>query len=297
MQKRALGLIPLLLLAAAASGGPGGPDQSKKAYELIYEDVQALKQQMLRLEAKVDKAAQDVLLLKDQLKEIQAQMKLGQTDQAGLKEDIKSVPTQYQAVLDKLEQLDLAIKRFSEDFVAFRTQMTQPPIEAAGKTAAKEAKPKKKEEPPPASKEGQPQGQPVPAAINPNLSPKEVFDMAYADYTKGNYDLAIEGFKIYRQQFFDSPLADDALYWIGECDFSLKKYGDAIEQFNLLIFNYPQGNNVPGAYLKKGMCFMELGKKEEALSVFKLLISKYPNEEETKIAQQKIKELTGDARY
>jgi len=294
MRKRALGLIPLLLLAAAASGGV---DQSKKAYELIYEDVQALKQQLLRLEAKVDKAAQDVLLLKDQLKEIQAQLKLGQTDQAGLKEDVKNIPTQYQAVLDKLEQVTQAINRFSEDFLAFKTQMTQPPVEAAGKSAAKEAKSKKKEEPPPASKGEQPQGQPASAAINPNLSPKEVFDMAYADYTKGNYELAIEGFKIYRQQFFDSPLADDALYWIGECAFSLKKYGDAIEQLNLLIFNYPQGNNVPAAYLKKGMCFMELGKKEEALSVFKLLISKYPNEEETKIAQQKIKELTGDARY
>jgi len=87
------------------------------------------------------------------------------------------------------------------------------------------------------------------------------------------------------------------LYWIGECFYSLKKYDEAIEQLNLLIFNYPQGNNVPGAYLKKGMSFTALGKKEEALSVFKLLINKYPNEEETKIAQQKIKEITGDARY
>lgn len=295
MRKRALGLIPLLLLASAAAA-LAGADQSKKAYELIYEDVQALKQQLLRLEAKVDKAAQDVLLLKDQLKEIQAQLKLSQTDQAGLKEDVKSIPVQYQAVLDKLEQVTQAINRFSEDFLAFKAQMTQPPVEAAGKPSAKEARSKKKEEPPP-PKEEQPRGQPAPAAINPNLSPKEVFDMAYADYTKGNYDLAIEGFQIYRQQFFDSPLADDALYWIGECAFSLKKYGEAIEQFNLLIFNYPQGNNVPAAYLKKAMCFVELGKKEEAISVFKLLISKYPNEEETKIAQQKIKELTGDARY
>jgi tol-pal system protein YbgF len=295
MRKRALGLIPLLLLASAAAA-MAGADQSKKAYELIYQDVQAIKQQMLRLEAKVDKAAQDILLLKDQLKEIQAQLKLSQTDQAGLKEDVRSIPPQYQAVLDKLEQVTLAINRFSEEFLAFKTQMTQPPVEPTGRPSAKEARSKKKEEPAP-PKEEQPQGQAALAAVNPNLSPKEVFDMAYADYTKGNYELAIEGFKIYRQQFFDSPLADDALYWIGECDFSLKKYADAVEQFNLLIFNYPQGNNVPAAYLKKGMCFIELGKKEEALSVFKLLISKYPNEEETKIAQQKIKELTGDARY
>jgi predicted aldo/keto reductase-like oxidoreductase len=36
---------------------------------------------------------------------------------------------------------------------------------------------------------------------------------------------------------------------------------------------------------------MELGRNEEALSVFKLMVSKYPLEEETKIAQEKIKEL------
>ena len=36
---------------------------------------------------------------------------------------------------------------------------------------------------------------------------------------------------------------------------------------------------------------MNLGKKEEALAVFKLLINKFPLEEETKMAQQKIKEL------
>ena len=36
---------------------------------------------------------------------------------------------------------------------------------------------------------------------------------------------------------------------------------------------------------------MELDRKEEALSVFKLMVSKYPLEEETKIAQEKIKEL------
>ena len=41
--------------------------------------------------------------------------------------------------------------------------------------------------------------------------------MAYNDYLKGNFDLAVEGFKMYREQFPASPLADNALYWIGEC--------------------------------------------------------------------------------
>jgi tol-pal system protein YbgF len=118
--------------------------------------------------------------------------------------------------------------------------------------------------------------------------------MAYSDYRKGNFELAIDGFKMYREQFPESPLADNSLYWIGECYFSQRKFAEAIEQFNELILNYPRGDKVPAAYLKKGISLTELGKKQEALSVFKLLISKYPLEEETKIAQEKIKELLSE---
>ncbi len=96
---------------------------------------------------------------------------------------------------------------------------------------------------------------------------------------------------MYIEQFPESPLVDDSLYWIGECHFSQKKYEEAIEQFNELILNYPRGDKIPAAYLKKGLSLVELDKKEEALSVFKILVSKFPLEEETKIAQQKIKEL------
>jgi tol-pal system protein YbgF len=282
MRKSVLGLVLLLGFLTAASSAV---DQ-KKAYELIYEDVQLIKQQMIKLETKIDKAIEEILLLKDQLKDAQSEIKLSQADQADLKQDINKITPQTQALLDRLEQVTLAVNRLTEDFVALRAQLTQPPVETPKtKPAAKKPEAAKKEETP----EEAPHAA---APVNPNLSPKEVFDMAYADYTKGNYELAIDGFKIYRQQFFDSPLADDALYWIGECYFSLGKYDEAITQFNTLIFNYPQGNNLPAAYLKKGMSYAQLGKKDEAISVFKLLINKYPNDEEAKIAQQKIKELT-----
>jgi tol-pal system protein YbgF len=127
--------------------------------------------------------------------------------------------------------------------------------------------------------------------IAPDLSPREVYDMAYSDFRKGNFLLAIEGFSIYLEQFPDSPLADNAKYWIGECFFSQEKYSEAIDHFNELFINFPQSDTLPAAYLKKGLSLIELDKKEEALSVFKLLITKYPLEDEARIAQEKIKEL------
>ncbi len=94
------------------------------------------------------------------------------------------------------------------------------------------------------------------------------------------------------QQFPDSPLADNALYWIGECRFSQKRFDEAIDAFNEVILTYPDGDKIAAAYLKKGISYMELGKKDEALAAFKLLVAKYPLQEEAKIAQDKIKELT-----
>jgi len=256
-------------------------DKSKKAYELIYQDVQLLKQHLLALEEKIERSAEEIRLAKDQLRELLAQSRLFQREQEGLQKDLKNVPAQYQILLDRFEQLNIQLVKIYED-LSFLKAAFQPVKEGEQELEKKQEQGKK---------EGQAKEK-VQLPTKPSLSPKEVFDMAYADYLKGNFALAIDGFTIYEEQFADSPLADDALFWIGECYFSQKKFEEAINQFNDLILNYPQGDKVAGAYLKKGISLMELGKKEDALLVFKLLVFKYPLEEETKIAQQKIKDLT-----
>jgi tol-pal system protein YbgF len=301
MSKRLLGVF-LLLLPLIGNGG----DKEKKTYELIYQDVQLLKKQLLELKENLAKNSEDINLLKEQAKEVLNLIKFLQTEQASLKEDQKKIPTQYQILLEKIESLSLQLVRISEQMMEIKVAIPPPspvipeekvekiepekkpqaPVEKGSKVAKKEPiKEEKKEEQP---KEKAPPPTPLPA----QPSPKEVFDMAMSDYLMGNFELAVAGFKMYKEQFSDSPLVDDSLYWTGECYFSLKKFEEAVEQFNELILNYPKGDKVPAAYLKKGISLAELGKNEEALSAFRLLVSKYPLEEETKIAQQKIKELT-----
>lgn len=267
----------------------GASDKSKKAYELIYEDVQLLKKQTLALEQKLERAGEDLRAMKDQLKEIQSQIKLFQSDQAGLQGELKKIPSQYQVFLEKLELVSHQLNRISEDLLVIKGAPA-----TAGPELEKKA-PLSGTATPSQSVGSKPAGQAEkksPAAPLSNLSPQEVYNMAYNDYLGGNFDLAVDGFRTYIDHFPDSPLADNALYWIGECHFSQRKFDAAVNTFNELILNYPQGDKVAAAHLKKGISLLELGKKEEALAVFKLLVSKYPFEEETKIAQQKIKELT-----
>ncbi len=287
MRKRAIGIFLILLLALVSAGA----DKKKKAYELIYQDVQLLTQQFLQLKEKIEKNNEDISFIKEQLEELLNMVKHLQTEQASFKEDQKKIPIQYQILLEKLETMTLQLIKFSEGLTEIKMaslpsseqqeenlegKQGQPPLPEKGKEDKKEEEQTEEEpEKPPLTR----------------LSPKEVYNMAYSDYRKGNFELAIDGFKMYREQFPESPLVDNSLYWIGECYFSQKKYAGAIEQFNELLLNYPRGDKIPAAYLKKGISLMELRKKEESLIVFKLLISKYPLEEETKIAQQKIREL------
>jgi tol-pal system protein YbgF len=285
MKKTLTGILLLSLLQIVSFG----QDKSKKAYELIYEDVQVLKKQLLALEDKLERNAVDLEALKSLVREVQIQVRLLQTDQSSVQEGIKNIPSQYQFLLDKIEQMNLLLTRISEDLLTMKGIPLQP--QAPGQETKAGQPPAVEKKQPDQKKGAQPTEQKSASPSSSTLSPQETYNSAYADYLKGNYELAIDGFKIYRENFADSPLADNALYWIGECYYSQRKFDQAIEQFNDLIFNYPQGDKVAAAYLKKGLALVELGRKDEALVVFKLLVSKYPLEEESRIAQEKIKEL------
>jgi tol-pal system protein YbgF len=283
MKKKRTAFLLLFLFPALL----GGQDRSKKAYELIYEDVQVLKKQLTALEEKFGRSAEAIESLKSQLREVQALIRLLQSDQAAVQEGVRNIPTQYQFVLDKLDQMNLALTRIAEDLLTLKGVPAQPPAGPDAKEpAASEKKGGEGKKSPPAEQKAAPTSPPA-----TTLSPQEVYNAAYADYLKGNFDLAIEGFKVYRTTFPDSPLADNALYWIGECLYSQKKFDPAIEEFNDLIFNYPQSDKIAASYLKKGLAQSELGRKDEAIMTLKLLMGKYPLEEESRIAQEKIKEL------
>jgi tol-pal system protein YbgF len=284
--KKIVGAVLLLVLALASAG----QDKQKKTLEVVYQEIQDLKGQVQDLRARLDKNAAEVQAIGEQLKILANLVRQSLADQAAVRDDVRVVPAQYQDVLRRLDQLSLDVQKVSAD-LAVRPPEPQPGDASAAKAAAGGAVAKKSEAKPGASSAQAQTQAPPPVAPASNVSPSEAYRMAYNDYLKGNYDLAIESFKLYRQQFGATPLADNALYWIGECHFSQKKFEEAIDDFNQVILAYPDGDKVAAAYLKKGMSYQELGKKVEALAAFKLLISKYPLQEESKIAEGKIKEL------
>ncbi len=285
--KKGLSTVFTLFLITAALFALG--DQSKKTYELIYQDLQRLTQHVLDLEKTTEQNNEDIQALKKILQELLTLSLRFQTEQASIKEDQKQIPPQFQVVLTKLNVLDTKLNNFSAELLEIKEIVLTPPESQptvqSEQTETKEEKLGEEE----LIEEQQEDLEESPEI--PQLSPQEVYNIAYSDYLNGNYQMAIDGFTLYLEQFSYSPVADDAAYWIGECYFSQDKFEEAAIQFTELILNFPQGDKIPSAYLKKGISLLELGKKDEAISVFKLLISKYPLEDETRIAQEKIKEI------
>lgn len=266
-------MLGLIVLASAFG-------QTKKTYELMYEDIQALKLQVQELSALLKKNQADLQELKDQVKLLGDLIRKTQTEQVSLKEDFRNIPVQFQLLNSKLEEVQFQTAMLNDILQAI--QNLTPPSRAEDKTG-------KTTRPQTGKSESQPAETRKPATVN--IPAQEMYNNAYGDYLKGNYSLAIDSFKLFLQQYPNTPLSDNALYWIGECYYSQEQYQQAIDAFNELLISYPAGDKVPAAYLKKGMSLVQLGRKDEALATFKLLVAKYPTQEEARLAQQKINEL------
>jgi tol-pal system protein YbgF len=118
--------------------------------------------------------------------------------------------------------------------------------------------------------------------------PEALYNTAYADFSKGNYALAVSGFEEYREKFPDSALADNALYWVGECYFSQGDFQEAIRAFDRLLELYPDSDKAAAGNLKKGLGYLEQNQIGQAIVQLRFVHSTYPGSDEAKIARDKL---------
>lgn len=179
-------------------------------------------------------------------------------------------------------------------------------IEARKAGVAKQtAQPADQQAPPPAVKLPPPISISPPAPVAPPPSPlapprppakvaatpAELYKNALNDYTKGKYDLAIDGFRTYIFLYPDTSLLPNAQYWLGESLYGLKNYGVAIPQFELFLTDYPEHAKVAGALLKQGYAYLEMGNPAEGRTVLTNLIKRYPKSPEARSAKQRLSKV------
>jgi tol-pal system protein YbgF len=125
----------------------------------------------------------------------------------------------------------------------------------------------------------------------PNEDPVQLYQSAYRDYQRGNYDLAIAGFREFAAKNPNSDLAGNAAYWVGESLYSQKKYREAIAQFDSVVTKYPKSDKVAGALLKKGYSYIALGERSQGIVQLQYVVHEHPSSPEAGLARQRLKAL------
>lgn len=126
--------------------------------------------------------------------------------------------------------------------------------------------------------------------------PIQLYQAAYRDYQRGNWELAIEGFNDFLDANPRSDLSDNAAYWIGESYYSQEKYREAIEQFDRVVSSYPNSDRVPVALLKKGLAYIELGQRAQGIVQLQYVVHEHPASPEAALAREKLRSLGIDTR-
>ena len=241
----------------------------------------------------IDRLAIQVAALQGQIAEIQrandearAELKrlseLVAEQNALLRKSAADRRQQDEAVTVGLRELGERVSELAEALQAIKTQ-TALSLPAADPAVA--AQPSAQGTPP-APVPGAPATPVAPSA--PTQAPRELYSQAYADYARGNYDLAMQGFAEYLRAYPGTDFSDNAQYWIGECLYGKKLYTEAIDGWNVLLKDYPTSDKLPDARVKKGMALERLGRRSQALVEYRFVVDRYPTSQAARIARERL---------
>ena len=124
------------------------------------------------------------------------------------------------------------------------------------------------------------------AQVSPEI--RTLYESAYKQYIKGNYQEAIDGFLAYQQAAQDGPLVDNALYWIGESHAALGQLQKAVNTFQELVNKYPKSARLPTALYRMGIIYEEGKDLKTARFYYNQVIKNYPNSPEAALARNRL---------
>jgi tol-pal system protein YbgF len=274
---RALPLAGLLAAALAATGCVSSQD-----IEGLQSQLSDIQRQMLQMQKQAQQAPskQEVA---DLGSNVGQQMQGLLRTEADMQVKLRDLGTQIEALQAKLEDTNYRLSQLSQQIAA-----TNQDLKSRSQAPAAEPVP-----------DGGPPPQPQPPGNGgggAGIDPKSLYDAAYNDYLKGNYDLGVREFQEYLSNFPNTDLSDNAAYWIGESYYRQRRFRQAVEEFDIVITKYPKGDKMPSALLKKGYSYLELGERNQGVVQLQHVIRSYSTSDEANLARQRLRELGVDAR-
>lgn len=124
------------------------------------------------------------------------------------------------------------------------------------------------------------------ATVLDEPSVSEIYLQADADYLQGRYDLAFTGFE--RVADLGGQLADNARYFMGECRLAQDRLDDALEQFDIVIRDFPDSSKIGEAWYKKGLIFGRMGHESDAREIFEDILDVFAGTTAARLAQREL---------
>lgn len=119
----------------------------------------------------------------------------------------------------------------------------------------------------------------------PSAVAQDIYENAYVDFVKGDYQSAISGFRDFVNRFPANDFSDDAQFMIGQSYFATGDYAGSIREFRRVLDRYPSGDRVPQAMYSLGVAYLKVGDEETAREYFRILGTRYPKAPESERAK------------
>ncbi len=310
----------VVVVATVAWFAAAPASAANKETQQMMADIRILQEQtqlMQNLINAMQKSVDDALAKLNQ--RIDEQTNATRKSLADQKLVIDGVSNDLRVVREKVDDNNVRIGSVSQEVQALRQalqQMTLPPAPAPATTGAAEAAPGAAPTAAPAG--AVPQTAPpteaaapapgaaaplapgaapagVPPALPPSIpigaSPQQIWNLAYGDYTAGQYDLAIQGFEAYIMTAPKSDQADLAQVYIGDSYLQSGKNQQAVDAYDKAIRTYPNGDAIPEAYFHKGLALLNLGDNDRAQEALKYAATNFPDAAAGILAKQRLQQL------
>lgn len=120
---------------------------------------------------------------------------------------------------------------------------------------------------------------------------KQEFDAALAVLRKGEFAPAQTAFTNFLKRYPQSGYKAPALFWLGNAQYALRNYRDALVNFRALVAADPEHVRAPEAVLAVANCQVELKDVKAARKTLEDLLKAYPQSEAASVAKERLARL------
>ena len=126
----------------------------------------------------------------------------------------------------------------------------------------------------------------VAAPSNMQDSSRHFYDRVMEEFKHRDYEAALAGFRFFLELHGRSSLAANAQYWVGECQYRLGRYKEALKSFYHVVSYYPLSPKLAASTLKIGQTYTKMKDHEKARMMYERVVDQYPESAEAELARK-----------